>query len=209
MPSGVYLPPESKLVNNKNNGIKTALFLSRIHPKKGLLLLVEAWNRVKPADWQLLIAGIDELGHQKEVEALVAEKGLDDVITFTGPVFGDDKERLYASCDLFILPTYSENFGIVVTEALSWGIPVITTQGTPWSELEENKCGWWVQPDVKAITNALTEATSMSPSELGIMGSKGRTLVKDKYTWPAIAEQMKSVYKWLLGKGEKPDLFLE
>ena len=119
-------------------------------------MLIEAWVRLRPEGWRLRIAGPDEAGHRAEIEALVIRHRLAGVVSFLGPVEGKAKTDAYRTADLFILPTHSENFGMVVAEALSYGVPVLTTHGAPWSELETERCGWWVEPTVDGILSGLT-----------------------------------------------------
>jgi glycosyltransferase involved in cell wall biosynthesis len=184
---------------------RTALFLSRIHPKKGLFDLVAAWGLVRPKGWRVVIAGGSENGHQADLESAIRERGLGDEFQFLGEVPDDRKWGVYRSADLFILPTKSENFGIVIAEALGSGVPVITTKGTPWEELQTHRCGWWVDPNAEALAGALREACALSPEERSAMGERGRKLIESKYTWPAAAAQMLAVYRWMLSKGERPE----
>ena len=125
---------------------------------------------------------------------------------FTGPLNDDAKWDAYERADLFVLPTYSENFGIVVAEALWAGVPVITTKGTPWSELEEYKCGKWIDLPAEgsnpstweALDEALVSVMAISDAERGEMGKRGRKLVEEKYTWDAVCSAMVSGYECLL-----------
>ncbi len=135
------------------------LFLGRIHPVKGLLNLVEAFASVRPPGWRVIIAGPDEGGHRREVEAAVSSAGLDGVFEFRGAATGEEKWELYRQSDLFVLPSLSENFGLVVGEALSSGVPVVTTKATPWEELAAHRCGWWVNVGAEALGAALHDAT--------------------------------------------------
>jgi len=176
--------------------------LSRIHPVKGLLDLVEAWHAVRPHGWRMVIAGGDENGHLDEVRTEIGKRKLEHEFTFVGEVRDEAKWDLYRSADLFVLPTKSENFGIVIAEALAAGTPVITTKGTPWEELQTHRCGWWVEPNAGAVAGALRQACNLSDKERQVMGDRGRKLIEDKYTWPAAAKQMLAVYQWMLGLAE-------
>ena len=92
---------------------------------------------------------------------------------FVGPIEGEKKESAFSNADLFVLPTYSENFGIVVAEALAHGLPVLTTTGAPWSMLPERGCGWWVDATVEGIAEGLRQATSCDPETLVRHGYEG------------------------------------
>jgi len=205
IPNGVDIPEFSEPVVKDKTDIKTALFLSRVHPVKGLLNLVRAWAKIRPVNWRVVIAGPDEGGHQIEIEQEIQRHELSDSFSFIGSVAGQDKWELYRSVDLFVLPTHSENFGIVIAEALASGTPVITTKGTPWKELVENKCGWWIDIGVEPLAEALTKAMNLSPEERQTMGQRGRRLVEQNYSWDKIGNEMLSVYEWILGKGPKPE----
>lgn len=253
-PLGVNVPPE--MPGERNNNPKIALFLSRVHPVKGLINLVVAWARIKPVGWKLVIAGPNEDGHAAVVFAKAHALGIDHDIEIVGPVYGAEKDALYEKADLFVLPTYSENFGAVIAESLSYGVPVITTKGAPWSDLvgktdrgvaphcrsdlaereiagclDENtgrlssdannvlservseleysgRAGWWIDIGVEPLVDALHEAIGLMDCERYQMGINGRALVESKYTWPAVALQMKASYEWLLHGGRKPEFIM-
>ena len=187
---------------------KRALFLSRIHPKKGLPMLLDAWADLRPEGWTLELVGPSENGHRAELEAQASDLGLDGDVVFSGPVPDADKWHKYAAADLFVLPTHSENFGIVVAEALAAEVPVLTTTGTPWQELEAHECGWWVAPEPEAIRDALATALRQSDATRTAMGRRGRELVTSTYTWRAVGERMRRAYEWLLGAGASRPSFI-
>jgi len=214
IPNGVEFHPFTKIeacsgqardVTLSGSRLRTILFLSRIHPKKGLLTLVDAWSKVRPAGWRVVIAGPDEGGHRAVVEAQVSAKGLTAEFAFVGAVEGSAKTALYRAASVFVLPTFSENFGVVVAEALACGVPVITTKGAPWQSLVTHGCGWWVDLGVDPLVEALRQATSMSPEVLRVMGERGRIYAKGAFEWSEIAQQMLDVYRWMVGQGPTPD----
>ena len=152
VPNGVSLRPLSGRKREgkrggepKEEGGRMVLYLGRLHPLKGLDMLVEAWGNLHKAQhqspqpsmehWRLVIAGPDEQGTRAALERQARELGLMESITFAGPVYGGEKERLLDTADLFVLPSRSENFGLVVAEALGAGVPVIATRAAPWREL--------------------------------------------------------------------------
>jgi glycosyltransferase involved in cell wall biosynthesis len=187
---------------------RQVLFLSRIHPKKGLALLLEAWAATEVPDWELVIAGIDQGRHQADMETLAARLGLGDRVRFAGPLFGVAKDTAFRRADLFVLPSHSENFGIVVAEALQYGLPVITTTGTPWRHLPAESCGWCVEPAVAALAGALREALALSDEERRAMGRRGLELVERDHRWPRVAAQFGDLYRWAAGVGPRPDCLI-
>ncbi len=195
IPNGADLPEASNSCRPNNKPAQIALFLSRVHAKKGLPMLIEAWQRLRPSGWVLHIAGPDEGGHRAVVETLVESAGIRDAVKFLGPLSGQDKTAAYVSADLFILPTHSENFGMVVTEALAHELPVLTTTGAPWQALVEHGCGWWVEPTPSGITGGLRLAISCTPPVLREMGRRGRALVASQFGWDAIAERFLVAYE--------------
>ncbi len=209
VPNGVELPhlpprpnPEPTIAKRRR-----VLFLSRIHPKKGLLNLVEAWSTLRPRHWELLIVGPVEVGHLAEVQRAVASHALQDSVSFGGPVWGESRNAVYQSADLFVLPSFSENFGLVIAEALANGLPVITTHATPWRELSEHHCGWWSDVGIAPLIESLKEAFAMSAAELRQMGNRGRKLIESQYAWEPLGLQMAAVYEWMLG-GPRPSCLI-
>lgn len=195
--NGVELPAAVTRPERAPDAPRTALFVSRVHPKKGLPMLLRAWAKLRPQGWRLVIAGPDEDGHTAQLTALAAELGLAEV-TFAGPVYDAEKQALFAAADLFVLPTHSENFGIAVAEALAYEVPVLTTRGAPWELLVSHDCGWWVEPEEAAIQEGLSAAIAVSDAERRAMGRRGAAMVADRFDWGGIAMQFHRHYQTLL-----------
>jgi len=206
IPNGIELaiPSSRSDLQRSKHAIRTVLFLSRIHPKKGLVNLIKAWAKLQPINWRLVIAGPDEGGHLAEVISAARKNGVSDAIDYLGEVEGELKASIYQNADLFVLPTFSENFGVVVLEALAHGLPVITTRGAPWQDLESYRCGWWIDTGVEPLISALREAILLTDLERIAMGLRGREYVR-RYDWDAIARQTAEVYRWVLNQGDKPE----
>ena len=252
IPNGVDLPQTLPKRRCRADGRKTALFLSRLHPGKGLMDLVPAWSASAPSGWVMRVVGPDVCGHKAEVVSEVDRRGLQNAFEFIGELDDSEKWQEYVNADLFVHPSHSENFGISIAEALAAGLPVITTKGTPWQELDGSSChsslihecvsslvgtdqkseigsqksevlctnvrknlrtnelacteraGWWIDIGAEPLAEALREAMGLSDEERRAMGENGRKLVEAKYTWPAIAEQMKAAYEWVLNGGPLP-----
>lgn len=202
IPNGVDIPP----LQNNTPRRKTVVFLSRIDPKKGLDMLLPAWTSIAGefSDWDLVIAGPLSGAYAESVQNL-ARKLNAPRITFAGQVLGEDKRALLAGASLFVLPTYSENFGIAVAEALAHGTPVITTTETPWTDIEHRSCGWCIAPNENALRDTLRAALSRPLPELHEMGQRGRTWMEYNYSWKHIADMMAQTYEWLLNGGQPPD----
>lgn len=203
IPNGVSMPDQD--LPRAESPTRRALFLSRLHPKKGLFDLIAAWSDLRPPGWELVIAGNDHSGHGAKVAAAARAAGLGDKCRLIGAVRDDEKWACYAASDLFVLPSYSENFGLVVAEALGCGVPVITTTATPWTEVKSRQCGWCVPAGRDSLRKALSEALSLDRKGLREMGRKGRAWVRSKFSWDNTARQLGEVYSFLLGIGHQPD----
>jgi glycosyltransferase involved in cell wall biosynthesis len=179
---------------------KTILFLSRIHVKKGIELLMAAFAGIKEKllGYTLVVAGEGEPNYIAHLKGLSEQLGIASQVEFPGGIYGESKWERYRNADVFVLPTYSENFGLVVAEALASGTPVMTTTGTPWQELQTLHCGWWVNPDVKALEKALNGFLHTSDGELEQMGRNGRKLIEEKYSSKKMAQDLLKLYRNIL-----------
>lgn len=176
---------------------KQVLFLSRIHVKKGIELLLEAWSRIVSdfPGWTLLIVGNGEAAYIESLKAMVETLGVGETVTISEPVFGEAKVRLYQSSSLFVLPSYSENFGMVIAEAMSCGVPVITTRYCPWEILNETRTGWCIDLSVDNLTNTLRQAMGMNADKLYEMGQKASLLVSEKFDYRSVAKKTMEMYR--------------
>lgn len=170
------------------------LFLARLHPKKGLPLLVQAWASLPTSlrrDWQVVIAGPDELGHRGEVESLIRQHELAGEWAFTGSVAGEAKAELLARADGFVLPSHSEGFSVAILEAMACWLPVVATDACNFPDLQARGGGWTVPSgDVPSLARALRELMEGTSAEREQRGALARGLVEAEYTWPRIAAQM-------------------
>lgn len=203
IPNGVAVPDCA--LPEPGRPRRTLLFLSRIHPKKGLDLLLRAWARLEARfpDWDLEVVGPDNEGHLQEMQRLAGELGLARV-TFRGPLYGADKLRAYAGADLYVLPSWSENFGYTVAEALVCRTPVVTTRPTPWAALEHEGCGWWIDTGYEPLAACLETVLPTPRAKLNEMGEVGRNYVSRELSWDSVAERMEATYAWLLENGPLP-----
>jgi glycosyltransferase involved in cell wall biosynthesis len=205
IPNGVDLPETSpNRASRSPTDRANVLFMSRVHPVKNLLGLVQAWSAVcltpSRKRWMLQIAGPDELDHTREVMALVRSLGLESRVEFLGPVGEDNKHKLLEAADVFVLPSFSENFGIVVAEALAHGLPTIASKGTPWSGLVQHGCGWWADPTPDSLAQALAKAVDLSNAERHCMGLRGRDFARDAFSWDGIGSSTVLLYEWIIGR---------
>lgn len=191
-PNGVTLP--KTMPQKTSSMLKTAIFLSRLHPGKGLLTLAEAWARIKPTDWRMRVVGPDYKGHKAEVVAKLELLGILDHWEFVDMLNDVEKWSAYRAADLLVHPSVSENFGITIVEGLAAELPAIATKGTPWKDLVDNNCGWWIDQGVDALEAALRDAFTKSDGELKRMGENGLRLIESKYSWMSIANSVKRAY---------------
>lgn len=204
IPNGIDLP-DGRPNEMRDGRHRTILALGRIHPKKALDVLVRAWAFLEKdhPDWQVRIVGPSEGGYAAYLENLARRLGLER-LTVEGPVYGQDKLATYRSAALFVLPTRNENFGIAIAEALASQVPVISTKGAPWSGLEAERCGWWIDHGIESLTSALKMALQTDRSELAQMGQRGREWMERDFSWRRVATEMSAVYDWLRKEGPLP-----
>ena len=187
------------------------LYLARIHSKKGIELLLQAWSASAyefPAHC-LVVAGSGEEEYVARCRRMVADLGLENRCRWLGPVDDVSKRWLFQHADLYVLPSYSENFGNTVAEALAHSTPVLTTSQTPWTNLPAEGCGWIADATVDALRGRLTEALQTGTAERRRMGEIGRRLVEQRYSLASVVSQIDRIYTWLLGAPEPEGILYE
>lgn len=212
IPNAVDLPPDEpdgRPVNG-DKSTRTLLFLSRLHPKKGLpnllraLAIVTAQNRASAESWRLRIAGWNQGGHEQELRALANALRLQDFVEFIGPVHGEAKAASMKSADAFVLPSYSEGQPLSVLEAWSYRLPVLMTPECNLAEGFAADAALSAAPEPQSLAVALNTLFQASDNDRRAMGDRGRALVEKRFTWSSSAHNMADVYRWLTRDAERP-----
>jgi glycosyltransferase involved in cell wall biosynthesis len=178
------------------------LFMSRLSREKGLDMLIPVWaslvKRPEYKDAVLVLAGPDRDGYGGAVRAMIERYDIASSVCVLGMLQNARKLAMLRRADVLVLPSYSENFGTVVAEALACGTPVITTTATPWEQLQGMDAGRWVAPSPGDLEQALREMLSMSPSQRGAMGQRGMALIRESYTWERVVGKLLVLYECIL-----------
>jgi glycosyltransferase involved in cell wall biosynthesis len=193
----VVLPTHGRSRLNLPERIQTKrwlVFMARLHPKKGLDLLLPAWSRMthQHQDWELIIAGPDEGGYLATIKSLISQLKLESNTTLPGPVTGQTKLDLLKEADLFILPSYSEGLPVAVLEAMACHLPVVATHEANIPELETEGGGWLCETNIDSVHQKLSQALECSEAEQKSRGLAARALVERRYTWPGISAVIES-----------------
>jgi len=169
-----------------------AVFISRLHPKKGLEILLSAWANLgaERREWELIIAGPDEGGYAARVDELIEELELGDSVRRVGKISHDAKVKLLKSADLFVLPSYSEGFTTAILEAMAAAIPVVATSECNFPELFQQGGGWECRATVESLTEALRQGLAASATERQQRGGVGRRLLEREYTWESVCRRL-------------------
>jgi len=179
---------------------KVILFMSRISWKKGLDILAKAFGNIARDrdDVHLLIVGPDEDGYEKKVKSWLCDEEVQEKVTFTGMLQGKNKLEAFSGSDLFVLPSYSENFGMVVVEAMHHGLPVVISDQVGISDdVERDKAGIVIETDVQQLTSALTRLLD-DYRLCRQIGERGRMLVTREYGWDQISDSMISDFNEII-----------
>lgn len=197
------LPPPSWAEDKSWAGAKICLFLSRIHPKKGLELLIQAWADQKEAtrkeNWKLAIAGWGDQDYILKLKDMVSKLNLDKEIKFIGSQYGKNKSSAFKNASAFILPSYSEGLPMAVLESWSYGLPsLITPQCNIEIGFERNLC-IKIETTTSSVGDGLLRLFQMDDQEMDEMSRKAKLVIKDKFDWEIIARDMKNLYEHILG----------
>lgn len=188
---------EADLIWPEITGKKIVLFLSRVNFKKGLDILARAFGAIYRTrqDAHLVIAGPDSDGYATRVRGWLAAEGALEAATFTGMVLGERKAALLRRADLLVLPSYTENFGIAVVEAMAAGLPVvISNRVNIWREIAAARAGLVVSPNALEVAQAMLTLLD-NPSLAKEMGERGRCLAHEEFSWQVAGDELISIYR--------------
>jgi glycosyltransferase involved in cell wall biosynthesis len=212
IPNGVDLPDVGRTLDAPEclagEQRRVLLSLSRMHPKKGLSETIAAWARLHAEkasvadDWVLVLAGWDDGGHVSKLRQEATDLGVGASVRFVGPVFGSEKQRLFARADAFILASFSEGQPMAVLEAWSYGVPVLMTNACNLAEGFEH--GAAIEIPTDPVTMASILADALADPALMALGAAGRRLVECNFSWSTVANDLAAVYSWITGAGPRP-----
>jgi glycosyltransferase involved in cell wall biosynthesis len=196
IPNGVEIP--NRLIHVPENGVLRLLYLGRLHPKKGIANLLSACKRLNDSSnttWSLTLAGAGDPKYVETLRTRIEELKLGKQVQMVGAVDGEMKRNLFENSEIAVVPSHTENFGMVVAEALAHGVPVIASKGTPWVRVEEMGCGLWVDNDPESLSKAIERMSKMPLRE---MGQRGREWMEKEFSWESIVGMMVQIYRNLL-----------
>jgi len=173
------------------------MFIGRLDPMKGVENLLKAVALLRSEDISLHIYGSGDSDYASDLARLARDLDLEGRVTFGGFVEGAAKRDAFLQADVCVVPSYSENFGMVVVEALAHGTPVIASTGTPWKALESHKAGKWTANDPEALATAIE---SLRREDLAAMGRRGREWVGADFGWQVVGEQMLKAYQAVISR---------
>lgn len=199
----IFFPPDNAQNYTKVDNKFRVGYLGRLHPHKQIDLLIEAWKQLSYDDGELVIIGHGDEAYTSYLKDIACSHRVNN-IKFEGFKEGTEKFMALAQCNMICLPSKSENFAMVVPEALCVGIPVWASTGTPWKILSEMGCGWWRPATIENIKAAIDECKSLKQIQITNMSQSAKLLVSTIYSSKHIAKQMIDTYEWILGRSEKP-----
>lgn len=196
IPNGIDIPclPPPTL----QDGTLKLLFIGRLDPKKGIENLISSAAMLSGlgiANWSLKIVGDGERVYVSQLRKLVCASGMNARVEFCGHFNGEQKYQAFTKTDIVVVPSYTENFGNVVAEALAHARPVIASRGTPWRQIEQHKCGLWVPNDPRSLATAIF---TLAKCDRTVMGQRGRDWMENAFSWKDRARDMLSLYEELV-----------
>lgn len=212
IPNGINCNTYNSNIFNYNNvnGEKYILFLSRIDPKKGLDILIKCWNNIRKdirINWKILIAGDGNKKYINYIQDLISEYNLNNQIIYLGPVYDNNKLELLRNARFMILPSHSENFGNVIAESLSSGVPVITTKNTPWEILNTYNAGFCI--DLINLQSTLERLFLISDVEYLQLKNNSRNLILKYFSFEIVVNQYQEMYNFVFCQNNKPDFIFQ
>lgn len=214
IPNGVDLPDLNASIGSSiwpEEERKALLFIGRIHPKKGLPLLLGAWAALKNEnpryadEWFLAIAGWSEVGHIDELKRQAEELSIQNDVCFLGSLYREEKDAALRQASAYILPSYSEGLPMSVLEAWSYKLPSLITPECNIPEGFAAEAALSIDTTVASVQGGLRDLFTMSESDRTYLGERAYSLVQSQFTWGQIGKQMVGVYDWMLGGGEAPE----
>ena len=210
IPNGINMPEKLNEFGRLDD-FRHLLYLGRLHKKKGVDLLIMALASIKRErpellkEWKVDLVGWDDENCREGLEKIVGQNSLEDVVVFHGGLYGEDKQRMYANADGYILPSHGEGLPMTVLEAWSWKLPVVITPECHIPEGYDADAAIKINDNVESVEEGLKTFLGMSDEEKKAMGMRGYDLVRENFTWDVSAKKMIEVYEWLLGNRKKPD----
>lgn len=183
------------------------LFLGRLVPFKRLELILHAFAsaiRTQKDVWSLWMAGGGAPEYRGDLTRLTVALGLNERVEFLGRIEGAERTKALRSADALVLASKSENFGMVVAEALAHATPCLVTKTAPWEGLESEGCGFWVDDSEEALSEGMRRIMALTPDERKAMGERGRTWMARDFSWESAAKRMLALYEEVIQE-KKPD----
>lgn len=194
-----------KIVKTNKSPVKKLLYLGRIHEKKGIYNLVNAWSALNNQDWFLTIAGWGDKHSENRLSSLIKKVQNNRNIEYVGPVHGAAKDDLLSDCDAFILPSYSEGMPMAVLEAMAHSKFTVLTPQCNIPEAVAAGAALEIEPGISGLMTGLPKLFAMDDFARMQSGIKGSKLIESLFLWPTIAQNLFTTYEWILGRRSKPD----
>ena len=191
----IYIPEGMPIKNNnlnkRNIFSRELISISRIDPIKGLEILLESCIDLDFKGWKFFIYGNGDIKYINKIKKLISIYKLEDKVILNDAIFGIKKENVLKNASAFILPSFSESFGIAIAEAMSFGLPILTTTKTPWQVIKKKKLGWYIKPEIKSLRKALKDLFKCSQKELEETGERSKLYISERYDLMTTSKQMK------------------